>query len=133
MIAVDAMVIMAAILDGPARANAEAWRRRDPRWVAPPLWRSEVRNAMATMVRKGRLTPDVALKTFRVAERLMAEGTYEVEADHVLRLAFASGCTAYDCEYVAIAEARGVTLLTGDRQVLAAFPTIAVTFGSTVS
>ena len=133
MIAVEAMVILAAVLDGPARANAEAWRRRDPRWLAPPLWRSEVRNAMATMCRRERLTPEVALKTFRVAERLIAEGTYEVESDHVLRLAFASGCTAYDCEYVALAEARGVKLLTADQQVLAAFPTIAVPFDDTES
>lgn len=83
---------------------------------------------MATMCRKGRLAPDVALKTIRVAERLMAEGTYDVESDHVLRLAIASGCTAYDCEYVALAEERGVKLLTADRQLLAAFPAIAVPF-----
>lgn len=62
------------------------------------------------------------------AELLMAEGTLEVESGHVLRLANSSGCTAYDCSYVAVAEAIGVKLLTDDRQVLAAFPGIAVPF-----
>lgn len=128
MIAVDAMVIVAAILDGDARSFAEAWRRRDPRWMAPPLWRSEVRNVLTSCVRRQRLTADAAHEAMDLAELLMADGTSEVESGHVLRLAHASGCTAYDCEYVAVAEALGVQLLTADRQVLAAFPRVAVPF-----
>jgi len=44
----------------------------------------------------------------------------------VLELAVRSRCTAYDCEFVALAKQLGVPLVTSDRQVLAAFPETAV-------
>ena len=129
MIAVDAMVVVAAVVEGPARDGARRWRKREPRWIAPLLWRSEVRNALAAMCRRGLLLPEAAHKAMRLAERMMAEGAVDVASDRVLQLASTSGCTAYDCEYVAVADARGTRLLTADQQILAAFPNIAVPFG----
>jgi len=38
----------------------------------------------------------------------------------------ASDCSAYDCEYVALAQDLDVPLVTTDRQVLREFPKIAV-------
>jgi predicted nucleic acid-binding protein len=51
---------------------------------------------------------------------------YAVESTHVLRLAQASRCSAYDCEYVALAEALSILLVTQDRALLKAFPGRAV-------
>lgn len=83
---------------------------------------------LTSCARRQRLTVDTAYEAMVLAELLMTDGMSEVESAHVLRLAHTSGCTAYDCEYVAVAEALGVQLLTADRQVLAAFPGIAVPF-----
>lgn len=47
-----------------------------------------------------------------------------MDAESVLRLAFSSGCSAYDCEFVALAGKLGVPLVTADRRVLAAFPKV---------
>jgi predicted nucleic acid-binding protein len=44
----------------------------------------------------------------------------------VLELAHQSGCTAYDCEFIAVAKTLGAKLFTADKQVLKAFPKIAV-------
>jgi plasmid stability protein len=38
----------------------------------------------------------------------------------------ATKCSAYDCEFVALAHANGVRLLTVDRQILHEFPEVAI-------
>jgi predicted nucleic acid-binding protein len=43
-----------------------------------------------------------------------------------LRLAARSGCSADDCECVALADDLGTRLVTTDRQLLRAFPAVAV-------
>jgi predicted nucleic acid-binding protein len=45
----------------------------------------------------------------------------------VLHLAKESGCSAYDCEFVSLAMDLGIPLVTADRQVLRAFPNVAMT------
>jgi predicted nucleic acid-binding protein len=40
----------------------------------------------------------------------------------MLELAHRSGCTAYDCEFVALAEKLELPLVTSDPQILKAFP-----------
>jgi len=60
------------------------------------------------------------------AERSVAGREYSVVSHEVLRLAARSGCSAYDCEYVAVAQDLGTRLVTADHQLLATFPSIAV-------
>ena len=40
----------------------------------------------------------------------------------------ATKCSPYDCEFVALAHANGVRLLTVDRQILHEFPEVAISF-----
>jgi predicted nucleic acid-binding protein len=47
----------------------------------------------------------------------------------VMSLALESGCSAYDCEYVALARLLSVPLVTEDRQLLAAVADIARPLG----
>ena len=47
---------------------------------------------------------------------------YAVTSLSVLRLAAGSGCSAYDCEFVALAQDLNIPPVTVDRQVLGAFP-----------
>ena len=51
---------------------------------------------------------------------------YSVSSEQVLELVMDSDCTAYDCEYVALAQDLGVPLVTTDKQILRAFPKTAV-------
>jgi predicted nucleic acid-binding protein len=125
MIVVDANVLVHFYRPGEHTSAAVSLLQDDHDWVAPVLWRSEFRSTLATHVRRGGLTLNVALRIQDEAEDLMSGGEYDVDSDAVLRLAESSGCSAYDCEYVALAKRLGVRLVTRDKQVLSAFPEVA--------
>ena len=126
MIVVDANLLVYFFVAGPGSARAERVMRRDPAWAAPLLWRSEFRNAMLGVVRRGGLAREDAVQALREAERWMRGREYSVVSEEVLDLAVGSGCSAYDCEYVAMAQDLGIPLVTADRQVLASFPRTAI-------
>jgi len=130
---VDANVIGYLHLLTPYTALAERAVRKDTLWVAPWLWRSEVRNMLALYLRKGLLTLPDALMIIERAESLLQGFEREVSSVHVLRLAESSGCSAYDCEYVALAQHLGVPLVTQDRQLLRQFPNVAISLDTFVS
>ncbi len=122
MIVVDTNVVAYLLLESERTAQAERALALDPEWTAPLLWRSELRNVLATQVRGGLLAAGEARRLQAEAERLLAGGEYGVASADVLELAAASGCSAYDCEFVALARDLGVPLVTVDRDLLAAFP-----------
>ena len=52
----------------------------------------------------------------------MSDSEFEVPSAQVLALASESGCSAYDCEFVALADYLHVPLATHDGALLRAFP-----------
>ena len=81
-------------------------------------------------MRRGHLPLHAAVQTMEAGEDLMHGGEYGVRPARVLQLAADSGCSAYDCEFVALAVDLEVPLLTSDRQLLEAFPEVACALGS---
>jgi predicted nucleic acid-binding protein len=126
MIAVDTNIIGYLYLNSERSEQAEAALMKDADWVAPLLWRSEFRNVLALYLRKRLLRLEDASRIMDEAMRLMQGGEYTVTSSHVLQLVAQSTCSAYDCEFVALARDLGVPLLTVDRQILAQFPETAV-------
>jgi predicted nucleic acid-binding protein len=62
----------------------------------------------------------------REAESLLAGCEFEVESSTVLELVRDSDCSAYDCEFIALAVKLDVKLVTMDKKLLRAFPKRAV-------
>ena len=58
------------------------------------------------------------------AEKLVAENEYEVPTAHIMQMLNSSKCSAYDCEFVALAQYMGVPLVTADTKTLREFPAI---------
>ncbi|NGX16038.1 type II toxin-antitoxin system VapC family toxin [Wenzhouxiangella sp. XN24] len=121
MIVVDTNVIAYLLLPGDRTKAAEALHRRDAEWAAPLLWRSEFRNVLATLIRLGRIELPIAQAIQEQAERLLAPLEFAVDSESVLALAASSGCSAYDCEFVALADYLDVPLVSADRKLKAKF------------
>lgn len=126
MIVVDTNVIAHLHLPGEYTAAAEALLERDPQWTAPPLWRSEFRNLLATYMRRQTISFAQADFVMTEAETLFEGFEFEVDSTNVLELVRDSNCTAYDCEFIALAKKLGTKLVTMDRKLLRAFPAHAV-------
>jgi predicted nucleic acid-binding protein len=127
VIVADANLIAYLLIPGPFTEDARRVLAKDAEWAAPVLWRSELSNVLAGYMRRGLLSLDAALERFAGAAEILEASEYEVSFDEVLRLAAASGCSAYDCQYVLIARMLGVPLVTSDRRILSTFPGVAVT------
>lgn len=126
MIVVDANVILYLQVKGEETEQARAVYRRDPDWIAPRLWRSEFRNVLVIYLRRGILSLEQARDTIQRAERAMRGRDFDVVSASVLKLAAESGCSAYDCEYVSLAQDSGVPLVTSDSELLSKFGSTAV-------
>ena len=126
MIVADTNLIAYFLIKGPLTLEAEAVFEKDPEWAAPLLWRSEFRNVLILSLRHARLTLDDALSLMDHAERLTKGQGYHMDSSRILRLAAQSGCSAYDCEFVALALDLGVPLVTSDRALIEKFKPTAV-------
>lgn len=132
MIVVDTNIIVYFYLSAVHGANAQQLLQQEQEWIAPPSWKSEFRNALVLYLRKELLPLEEAIAIQSRAELLMAKGERQVNSDAVLRLAHASKCAAYDCEFVALAEEMGVRLVTEDKLIRREFPHIALSLEAAI-
>ncbi|MEN8263267.1 MAG: type II toxin-antitoxin system VapC family toxin [Nitrospirota bacterium] len=121
MIVVDTNILAYLYLPGEKTKLSEQAMKKDPEWVAPVLWRSEFRNILAYYTKNKILKLDNSLKIMREAETLMNGGEYDIASAQVLSLAASSGCSAYDCEFIALALDLKVPLVTSDKKLLKVF------------
>lgn len=126
MIVVDSNVLAYLYLPGEYTAAAEGLLEKDPEWAAPILWRSEFRNILAGYMRRRTISLEQANALQREAESLLEGAEFEVESSAVLELARDSDCSAYDCEFIALAMKLDTKLVTMDKKLLRAFPKRAI-------
>ena len=103
MIVVDTNILAYLYLPGIYTEAAEDLLKRDSNWAAPTLWRSEFRNLLAGYMRRDGMTLEHALKTQAEAEKLLEGREYEMDSASVLECVNQSSCSAYDCEFAALA------------------------------
>lgn len=126
MIVVDSNVVVYLYLPTGLTPYAVKLRAAEPDWAVPRLWRSEMRSALSLYIRKELITLEQAFRIQNAAETLLAASKFDVPSSDILHLVRESACSAYDCEFVALAKALGVKLVTSARKVLKAFPETAV-------
>lgn len=126
MIVVDTNVISSLYLSSEYSGLVEQLFMKTSVWAAPILWRSEFRNVLSFYVRKEIITLQDAIEIFETAASLLHQNEYEINSIQVLKLSKESGCSAYDCEFVNLAQDLNVPLVTMDKKLLDAFKETAV-------
>ena len=126
MIVADTNAIIYLFVQGEHTQAAEAAALKDPVWIAPALWKSEMKSALMLYVRKGVLTLPDALQALSRAASFIGAPAQEAPAIRVLEMSLTSGCSAYDCEFAALAHDLGLPLLTSDTKLLEKFPKLTV-------
>ena len=76
---------------------------------------------------------DQAKALIRGAEAELVDFEREVDSTEVMDLVAVSTCSAYDCEYVALARSTGNSLVTEDARIVRDFPDVAVTLATVLS
>ncbi len=125
MIVVDTNVIAYLLIDGEFTEAVKDLRTKDPEWIAPRLWLDEFLNVLATTERRGMITSEIADATLSLACELMEGRSYDLPAQRILATARRTSCSAYDSQYVCLAEDLGLKLFTYDKRVIANCPDLA--------
>ena len=126
MIVVDTNVVAYCYIRFERTQLAQRVRLRDPVWHVPILWRSELRSALAGYIGRGTMHVDEATDIMTTAETALAGCEHLIASPSVLELTARSTLSAYDCEFVALAQSLAVPLITEDRAILKAFPDVAL-------
>jgi len=125
MIVADTNLIAYLQITGVLTPIASRVLQKDPYWITPPLWQSEFRNLLAGYMGRGMLLERAQIIMEKTLQ-LIEERQVIPDSNRVLALVANSPCTAYDCEFVALAEQIGIPLVTADKQLIKVFPDVAV-------
>ncbi|HMP74610.1 MAG TPA: type II toxin-antitoxin system VapC family toxin [Kiritimatiellia bacterium] len=126
MIVADSNLIAYLLIPGDKSVIADEIFLKDPDWAVPLICRSEIRNILTLYMRHEKMTLVQAQATMEKAERLWREHEYSVPSNDVLALTHKHNVTAYDGEFVVLAQELGVPLITFDKAVKRLFPKIAI-------
>lgn len=126
MIVADTNTIAYLYLPSIFSNYVETLLLKDSDWIAPILWRSELRNILTLYLRKELIPMDDALEIQQQAEILMRDNEYSMNSFEVLKTANASGCSAYDSEFICLAKSQKCKFITADQKLQKKFPDIAI-------
>lgn len=126
MIVVDANVTAYLMLEGDRTPLARDVFRCDPEWLAPPIWPHEFVNILATYAKRDRRELAGYLRILDQALSLVDGYKDGIEMAPVLDLAVTHQLSAYDAQYVYLAQMRRLPLITEDTRILRAAPNVAM-------
>jgi predicted nucleic acid-binding protein len=119
---VDTNVIAYFFIEGTQTKHARILFEEDSYWIAPVLWRSEFRSILALYLKKKYINAFQMRAIMRKAEELLNGNEYYIPSNQIFDLVEHSNCSAYDCEFIALARDTGEKLITSDKQILKEFP-----------
>ena len=126
MIVADSNLIAYLLIPGDKSALADEVLLKDADWAVPSICRSEMRNILTLYMRHKGMSLSQAGMTMEKAEAIWRNREFAVPSNDVLGLTCHHKITAYDAEFVVLAQQLAVPFVTFDKLVRKAFPNVAL-------
>ncbi len=126
MIVADSNLIAYLLIPGDKSPLADEVLLQDAEWAVPLICRSELRNILTLYMRREGMSLRQAQTTMDKAEVLWRNREFAVPSDAVLEMTFDHRISAYDGEFVVLAQQIGAPLVTFDKPLRKAFPHVAI-------
>jgi predicted nucleic acid-binding protein len=123
VIVLDTSIMVPAFIDMPDSAGARKVMAPKGRWALPPLWRFEFTSAVVTLVRAGKIDQTDAHRAMDDARVAVIDREVPVDQGQVMRLAIRLNISAYDAQYIGLAEEFDAVCVTADKDLRAKAPT----------
>ncbi len=126
MIVADSNLIAYLLIPGDKTVIADQVFLKDAEWVVPLICKSELRNILTLYMRHENMPLHQAQSSIEKAEELWRDHEYSVPSMDVLELTHQHKITAYDAEFVVLAQNMDIPLVTFDKAVKKTFPKTAI-------
>jgi len=130
VIVADTNLVAYALIEGERTGLARTLYAHDADWRLPSLWRHEFLNVLATCARQGIASAAQVRALWTRALDRFGPGEAPVDAQAALSLASAHPVSAYDAQFLVLAESLHAPLVTEDRRLQRAFPALACSIRS---
>jgi len=122
VIVADTNLVAYLLIDGDRTLSARQLWQQDPDWHLPVLWRHEFLNVLASYARHSQAPIADIQELWRLALNLFTDKEHEADMEDAVQLAISYRISAYDAQFVSLAQTLGTILVTEDRQLLKQFP-----------
>ena len=122
MIVADTNLLVYRSIETPFAPLAKRWFEVDPLWMVPTIWRFEFTNAIVMHVRKGVITRAEGATAIDEAIKTYSSNEIVVDQTTAFNLAMQLRLSAYDANFILLAQALGTYCVTGDQQMLERAP-----------
>jgi predicted nucleic acid-binding protein len=126
MIVVDVNIIAYLLLAGEKTKLAQELYQLDSDWRVPELWSHEFLNVLASNVKFSGISLAQANMAWENGRYLLSDNIQSIDHKLALSLAVEHQISAYDAQYVALAQSLGCLLLTEDAKLCDKLPETAV-------
>jgi predicted nucleic acid-binding protein len=126
MIVADTNMLVAIWVQGDFSKTSLSILNREREWIAPILWRSEFRSALRKYLKANIIDSNNANRMMSEALNLMQSREFTVDSYSVIELIATTTVSAYDAEYIALAQETESRLVTFDRKLINLFPDVAI-------
>ncbi len=118
MIVVDANVVAYWAIEGEFTNSARELWRVDSEWMVPMLCRHELANVVATYVKRGAMEVADVADLWSGIELVISGNEIEVDLPSAVAIAIERKLSAYDAQYLLLAEQHGVPLVSQDKKLV---------------